>query len=68
MLTTGRSTCCETLLLVGDMGGAVVVVASALALWKFALALRKFGFVACRGANRLPRGVFGTSRHVLIFY
>jgi hypothetical protein len=65
MLTTGRSTRRKTLLLVGDMRGAVVVV-SALFLQKFLLALQKFGFVACRGANKLLRGVFGTSQRVLI--
>ena len=65
MLTTGRSTRCKTLLLVGDMRGAVVV-ASALFPWIFLLALRKFGFVACHGANKSLRGVFGTSQRVLI--
>ena len=65
MLTTGRSTHRETLLLVGY---GTVVVASALGLRKYALALRKVGFVACRGGNKLPREVFGTLRRVLIFY
>ena len=66
-LTTGRSTRRETLLLVVDMRGAVVM-ASALFLRIFLLALRKFGFVACHGANKLPRGVFGTSQRVLICF
>ena len=64
-LTTGWSMRCKTLLLVGDMRGAVVV-ASALFPWIFLLALRKFGFVACHGANKSLRGVFGTSQRVLI--
>ena len=66
-LTTGWSTRRKTLLLVGDMRGAVVV-ASALFLRKFLLALWKFSFVACHGANKSPRGVFGTSQRVLICF
>ena len=49
-LTTGRSTRCKTLLLVRDMRGAVVMT-SALFFRKILLALQKFGFVACHGAN-----------------
>jgi hypothetical protein len=49
-LKTGQSMRRETLLLAGDMRGAVVVT-SVLFLRKFLLALRKFGFVACHGAN-----------------
>ena len=53
-LKTSWSMRCETLLLVGDMRGAVVVT-SALFLRKFLLALSKFGLVTCHGANKLRR-------------
>ncbi len=53
-LKTGRSMRHKTLLLVGDMRGAVVVT-SVLILRKFLLKLPKFGFVTYHGGNKSRR-------------